>query len=196
MLPEKLNTALKEWAVVQHALLDAHQFLLVRKGGVIEPNGEFKLRAEQFLIYPTYEHQSERVADLQPEYRAWLDEEVAFRPSAEWVRIELAVEVQECIRLRNPDGLFDLMPQLVWSRQFIQRRFDLEPYKPVIALVVRPWMLDEPHVLSVEREYGGCSSWVELKEPIKTRGACVIGGTEGVMRDRIARIKLALKPSL
>ena len=56
MLTETLTLALKEWAVVQRSLLEGHQIILLRKGGLIEETGDFDLRARQFLLYPTYEH--------------------------------------------------------------------------------------------------------------------------------------------
>ena len=60
MLPNELTTALKEWAVVQRSLLEGHQIILLRKGGLIEESGDFDLRAERFLLYPTYAHETER----------------------------------------------------------------------------------------------------------------------------------------
>ncbi len=44
MLKESLDIALKEWAVVQRALLENHQIMLMRKGGIIEESGDFDLR--------------------------------------------------------------------------------------------------------------------------------------------------------
>ena len=75
MLANSLTIALKEWAVVQRALLEQHQIMLLRKGGIIEESGDFDLRAEQFLIQPTYIHETERAGDVQPCFTQWLAEE-------------------------------------------------------------------------------------------------------------------------
>ena len=60
MLQDTLTAALKEWAVTQRSLLEGHQIILLRKGGIVEETGDFDLKAKQFLIYPTYAHETER----------------------------------------------------------------------------------------------------------------------------------------
>src|SRR5579883_3547847 len=98
MLPDRLQVALKEWAVVQRALLEGHQMVLLRKGGLIEESGDFDLRAREFLLYPTYEHETERAGDLQPCFGQWLLEEERRKPARSTVRIEAACEVADVIR--------------------------------------------------------------------------------------------------
>jgi hypothetical protein len=58
--------ALKEWAVAVRALRDGRQTLLVRKGGIREETREFRVQADEFLFFPTYEHQN--VDQLQPAF--------------------------------------------------------------------------------------------------------------------------------
>ena len=62
MLQERLATALKEWAVTQRSLLEGHQIVLLRKGGLIEETGDFDLqRAAVFaLSRPTNTRPSEQ----------------------------------------------------------------------------------------------------------------------------------------
>ena len=60
MLQETPTTALKEWAVTQRSLLEGHQIVLLRGGGIVEEAGDFDLKAKQFLIYPAYAHETER----------------------------------------------------------------------------------------------------------------------------------------
>lgn len=171
MLPTKLSLALKEWAVTQRALLEGHQLLLLRKGGLIEDTGDFDLRAPSFLLYPTYEHETERAGDVQPCFGQWLREEEDRKLGPDSVRLEAFAEATDVVRVTQPETLFRLMPQHIWSRQFIQGRFDWEPYKPVFALVLRAYHLTAPQILPVRREYGGCRSWIDLAEPVETTGA-------------------------
>jgi hypothetical protein len=171
MLPERLTTALKEWAVVQRAMLEGHQLLLLRKGGIVEDTGDFDLRAETFLLYPTYAHEIERSGDLQPCFGQWLREEEARKPSPDHIRIEACAQVTDVLRVDDRERLLKLAPQHIWSPQFIHGRYDWEPYKPVSVLLLRAYRLAEPHLLPVLREYGGCRSWIELSEPISTAGA-------------------------
>lgn len=171
MLQTELTIALKEWAVVQRSLLEGHQIILLRKGGLTEETGDFDLRANQFLLYPTYEHETERAGDVQPCFGQWLREEEARKPLPTEVRIEAAAEVTDVVRVDNRDRLLALAPQHIWSPQFIHGRYDWEPYKPVFVLLLRAYHLAEPKTLPVRREYGGCRSWIELAEPIATAGA-------------------------
>ena len=182
MLPETLTIALKEWAVVQRSLLEGHQILLLRKGGLVEETGDFGLRARQFLLYPTYEHETERLGDVQPCFGQWLREEEARKPLPTQVRIEAAAEVTDIARVDDREKLLSLAPQHIWSAQFIHGRYDWEPYKPVYVLLLRAYRLAEPMTLPVRREYGGCRSWIDLAEPI-----AMVGAVPAISDERYAR---------
>jgi hypothetical protein len=171
MLPELLTTALKEWAVVQRSLLEGHQIILLRKGGIVEESGDFDLKTQSFLIFPTYLHETERMGDVQECFGQWLREEEVRRTSGETIRIEAAAEVTDVVRVDDRDRLIKLMPQHIWSRQFIEGRFDWEPYKPVFVLFLRAYRLLEPTIVENRREYGGCRSWVDIARTISTVGA-------------------------
>ena len=190
MLQNELTTALKEWAVVQRSLLEGHQIILLRKGGLIEDTGDFDLKARQFLIYPTYAHETERAGDLQPCFGAWLkEEEDRKRPPVE-IRIEAAAEVSDVVRVDDRAKLLTLAPQHIWSQQFIDGRYDWEPYKPVFVLLLRVYALASPVVVPVTRAYGGCRSWIELEAPISTAGA--VPAVSGERYARRRELTLAL----
>ncbi len=182
MLQSELTTALKEWAVVQRSLLEGHQIILLRKGGLIEDTGDFDLKARQFLLYPTYEHETERAGDLQPCFGAWLKEEEGRKLPPGEIRIEAAAEVSDVVRVDDRAKLLNLAPQHIWSPQFIDGRYDWEPYKPVFVLLLRAYRLPSPVIVPVTRAYGGCRSWIELDAPISTAGA-----VPAVSDDRYAR---------
>lgn len=182
MLPNELTTALKEWAVVQRSLLEGHQIILLRKGGLIEESGDFDLRAEKFLLYPTYEHETERAGDVQPCFGQWLREEEARKTAPAELRVEAAAEVTDVVRVDDRAKLLNLTPQHIWSPQFIHGRYDWEPYKPVFVLLLRAYRLAAPVVRPVLRQYGGCRSWIELAEPVST-----VGATPSVSDERYQR---------
>ncbi len=108
MLEPELTTALKEWAVVQRSLLEGHQIILLRKGGLIEDTGDFDLKARQFLIYPTYAHETERAGDLQPCFGQWLKEEEARKLPPSEIRIEAAAEVSDVVRVDDSEQAAEL----------------------------------------------------------------------------------------
>ena len=63
--------ALKEWAIVVRALSEGSQIFLLRKGGIAEADGEFRLATQEFFLYPTWEHQQKAL--LQPRYAGAFD---------------------------------------------------------------------------------------------------------------------------
>src|SRR6478735_2528396 len=63
--------ALKEWAVVVHALLEGEQILDVRKGGLHEDGRHFAVQSNRLWLYPTAEHQKAEL--LKEPYRHWID---------------------------------------------------------------------------------------------------------------------------
>ena len=184
MLQPELITALKEWAVVQKSLLEGHQIILLRKGGLIEDTGDFDLKARQFLIYPTYAHETERAGDLQPCFEQWLREEEGRKLPPSEIQIEAAAEVSDVVRVEDRAKLLNLAPQHIWSPQFIDGRYDWEPYKPIFVLLLRAYTLASPVVLPVLRSYGGCRSWIELAEPVLTAGAVPAVSDERYARRR------------
>ena len=190
MLSNELTIALKEWAVVQRSLLEGHQILLLRKGGLIEESGDFDLRAAQFLLYPTYAHETERAGDLQPCFGQWLGEEEARRIRPTEIRIEAAAEVSDVVRVDDRVRLLNLAPQHIWSPQFIHGRYDWEPYKPVFVLLLRAYRLAAPVVRPVLTQYGGCRSWVEMAEPVSTVGAVPAVSDERYERRRALTLRL------
>jgi hypothetical protein len=168
---QEITMALKEWAVVQRSLLEGHQIMLIRKGGLIEENGEFALQANRFLIYPTYEHETERLGDVQDCFGKWLLEEEAARPAPNVIRFEAWAEVTDIIKLEAREPLIRLSPTHIWKEQFINLRFDWEPYKPVYVVLLRAYRLPKPVTRHFLVQYGGCRSWIDLAEPIPTDGS-------------------------
>jgi len=170
-IADSLTVALKEWAVVQRALLEGHQLILLRKGGLIEETGDFDLRARRCVLFPTYLHETERLGDIQPCFASWLREEEEGKPAHAEARLECALTVTDIVRVDDRARLKRLSPTHIWNDQFIDGRYEWEPYKPVFALIVRAYRLAEPVVVPVRQEYGGCRSWIDLAEPISTAGA-------------------------
>ena len=52
-----INNALKEWAIAINALETGKTIMLLRKGGIREKGGSFRVAHNRVLLYPTYEHQ-------------------------------------------------------------------------------------------------------------------------------------------
>jgi hypothetical protein len=162
-----LRIALKEWAIVVHALSEGSQILLLRKGGIAEPNGEFRLAAREFFLYPTWEHQ--QVELLQPRCA------VAFQghspPAAGDLSFEQYAVVTDVWPAPSLSRIQQLSGEFVWNEAFLEKRYAYKPHLPLAVLAVRVYRL--PHALRVALldRYAGCRSWVELEEALPTEGA-------------------------
>ena len=60
------DRAFKEWAVVCEALKSGRQTVLIRKGGIREEDGIFRVDDEEFFLMPTYDHQTPKL--VKPEF--------------------------------------------------------------------------------------------------------------------------------
>jgi hypothetical protein len=151
--------ALKEWAVVVHALLEGEQILDVRKGGLREDGRHFGVHANRLWLYPTAEHQQ---ADLvRPAYRHWLD----LAPSApvgEPIRVDGWADVVRVATVTEQDQLDAIASKLIWTDDYAASRFSWKKRDPLWVLALRVHRLDEPRTVAWHDEYGGCTSWVEL----------------------------------
>jgi len=163
----KLNRmAIKEWAVVVRALAEGSQIVMLRKGGIAEQDGEFRLAAREFFLYPTWEHQQE--AWLQPGYAAAL-RSIEPPPAGELPMQHYAVVTDiwpapELFRMKQ------LTNEFVWNEAFLEKRYDYRPELPLSVLIVRVYRLPTPLRLDALDRYAGCRSWVELEEDLSTEG--------------------------
>jgi len=168
--------AFKEWAVVVDALGRGGQILILRKGGISEGRGGFKMEHERFLLFPTLFHQQresvieaaqERYDVIAPQF-----------PPPDKLRLEYFAEVRLARRLDSPEQAAALRGQHIWRDGVIAERFDWGKEKAIFALGVRVHRLAQAIELKMLPAYGGCKSWIELEGEIETAGA------EPVLTDR------------
>jgi hypothetical protein len=184
--PPRLALALKEWDVVVAALEQGRQAILVRRGGLDDPGQRFSApRSGPFWLYPTLFH--ERGVFLKPEHRELLvpgmhraPRQVAVaagrpeghpRPvSAGMVSLGAVAEVVEVVEAASLERLRALEERTVWTDRYLTLRFKQRPLsdgaslRPVVAVLrvsALPVRVEVPDL----PEYGGCRSWVELRDP-------------------------------
>ncbi|HEY9860518.1 MAG TPA: DUF1802 family protein [Candidatus Obscuribacterales bacterium] len=158
-----LNHALKEWAVAVNALAQGQTILLLRKGGIKEQGGAFKVAHDQVLLYPTYEHQKPEL--LKPNYAAqvqavssgWHPETI---PISAWAQITHIIQVSEAATVAQ------LRPFHVWNEQFVGDRLKWKPRTPLYLLLLRTYRLAQTQMIPYHLEYGGCQSWIDLATSI------------------------------
>jgi hypothetical protein len=167
--PARLQQALKEWAVVVEALREGRQIVLLRKGGIHDPRGEFRPSRREFLFFPTFEHQRPELLkpDAASRWAGLLDPGAEARP----LRLDACAELVEAVPLPDAEAARRLAPHHVWSPEYIETRLAYKPERPLTVLLLRAYLL--PHAVEIPRleRYAGCRSWVELAEEVSTAGA-------------------------
>ncbi len=159
------NTAFKEWAVVVEALAGAEQILILRKGGIHEQRGEFRMEHRQFWLFPTQFHEAEQsvIPSKRPAVR-----DIAAAAQRDAVDIQFFAEVTDIHRLTDFAAVKQLQGRHIWTENILQQRFDFGREPGLHALVVRVARAPEPVRLPVRESYGGCKSWIELERALPT----------------------------
>jgi hypothetical protein len=155
--------AFKEWAVIVRALLEGEQILDVRKGGLHEDGRRFGLQATRVWLYPTAEHQDPEL--LKPAYRSTM-ELAAGSPVGEPIRIDGWADIVGTATITEPDQLDALDSKLIWTREYAESRLHWKKRQPLWVLAMRVHRLVEPLEVPWREEYGGCTSWVDLVDPL------------------------------
>lgn len=168
------NIALKEWAVVVKALKTGQQIFLLRKGGLYEDNGEFKVQENLFLLYPTFEHQNP--LQIQFPYRTWLDEMSTKQKQLGYRKIlfDTLARVEGIVVLKDAETekLKKLKAHFIYNDDYVDARLHYKKDTlPLYGLFVRAYGLSLPQVVEEHHDYDGCRSWVTLKDTISIKHA-------------------------
>jgi hypothetical protein len=197
-MPDTCQTAFKEWAVTIEALARGEQIIILRKGGIHEPNLHFQIEHDRFLFFPGYLHQDAEL--LKPDYRSWLtDDEGQPDPSPDPSKItfSLYAEVTDVIELGvtttgDPESAAAaLEPFHIWAPGFALKRVHWKPLHPLNAIFLRCYSIQEPVTMPLTPEYTGCTSWVGLDSEVPL-GEMTPALSDGDYGRRVSEIKAAL----
>lgn len=155
------SVALKEWASVVLALERGLQDVILRRGGIAEPNDTFRPEHDQFLLFPTYFHQ--QAAGLAIERRRLYDEALSQEPRAGTLRITSGVRVRRAWPVRDLSELRALDGRHVYNEETLVARLQSPYGHALYAMHVDVVRLEPALELPLLGEYGGCRSWVELR---------------------------------
>lgn len=183
-----MKTAFKEWSVVCRALASGRQTVILRKGGIVEEGGEFKPDHPEFLLLPTFSHQSPD--SVVAEARPWLLDMEADEPETGTIVLRHYATVADALRVKSLSAVLRLRGQHIWSDETVEERFH-RWREMIYALVVRVYALPQPVVLPMEEEYTGCKSWVDLAQDVPIAGSQpVLSDDEFVLRHKSVRAAL------
>lgn len=155
-----MTTAFKEWAVICRALAAGRQRIILRKGGIAEDGGRFAAVHAEFLLLPTFLHQS--AESIVPGARDLLVDIDSDRPPDGRVIFRHRARVERATRILAAEDLAAFRGRHVWSDAVVAERFHRwRDGLHVLEVEVTP--LERPLVLPWRESYGGCRSWVELE---------------------------------
>jgi hypothetical protein len=155
--------AFKEWAVIVRALLEGEQILDVRKGGLREDGRHFGVQSSRVWLYPTTEHQRPEL--LKPAYRHSI-ELSAGSPVGEPIMIPGWADIVGVATVTEPEQLAALDSKLIWTFDYAESRLQWKKRQPLWVLAMRVHRLVEQLEVPWREEYGGCTSWVDLIDPL------------------------------
>jgi hypothetical protein len=179
-----LRIAFKEWAVICRALAEAKQILILRKGGIHEVSGTFRVEHERFWLYPTRVHQQE--SGIVESFRPLLARAVIESPPEGTIHLEHIATVERIWRITKIEQALALAGLHGWSAETVKGRFDYrEPGLWVLAVRITEAKMAE---IVETPYYAGCKSWVELEKelPIEEERPIVSDELFGKMLDRVA----------
>lgn len=166
-----LQYALKEWAVICRALAVGRQAILLRKGGIAESSGDFRLEQRRFWLFPTFVHQQHD--GVIAEARPLLELAETQKPAAGVLRLEHWGEIVAAYQVQELEWLLRLADLHCWSPETVRTRFAYrQPGLHVVA--VRVYRMPQA-IETVDRpEFAGCRSWVDLGQEFSTEGGTPI----------------------
>ena len=182
-MSEPLTLALKEWAGICAALGSGRQAILLRKGGVAEPTGDFRLEATRFALYPTHVHQQE----------TGLREPIEHSPATPGVvKLEYWAEVTGVYQVRDLLMAHMIAHLHFWSDEAVEKRFHYRS-PGIYVLTVRIHRLPAPIEIAETTAMIGCKSWVPLEKPIPVESAPTL--TDEQYRDVVRQLDTLLAPT-
>ncbi|MBI4570298.1 MAG: DUF1802 family protein [Planctomycetes bacterium] len=166
-----LSIALKEWAVVCLALATGRQVIILRRGGTEDGGDAFENPPREFLLYPTWFHESEKDKGkpedrVSPDARQLLQEADALEPDEGEVTFRHFAEVVESFKVTSKTQLDALRGKHVLADSVVEERLTRDGKGALRALILKVYSLGRPITITAKESYGGCKSWVTLDQAI------------------------------
>lgn len=157
--------ALKEWATVVKALESGDQTVLLRKGGILEAASGFVIDSKQFLLFPTFEHQS--LENIKPQFHRYLDIVKNDKPQEGENVITSYAEVLAEADMTSEEKIAKLSKFHIWSDSYVKARRGWMPQKALKAVFLRIHKIPRTNI-PLKTEYQGCKSWIDINANIRS----------------------------
>ncbi len=170
---------LKEWAIICKALEDGRQTLLLRKGGIMEYRKGFEVKHDEFLLYPTFEHQSlesikseykEKLKEILGEQNKYTRKEIDKNNKNSDINntniIKLLAKVEDVVEISDKVTLSKLRDYHIWSDEYVMMRMNYNPSKPMSVLLLRIYKIKKPLIIDINDKWSGCKSWIDIEKDV------------------------------
>ena len=158
----KTDSSLKEWPAAIEALSEGNTILLLRKGGIHERGSSFQLPTKEAILFPTFEHQKTEMLKQAPstnsKFKAYELGELI--PISTWVKFIKSWEISSIEQIKA------LTPFHIWTEEFILKRFNWKPERPLFLIACEAFKLKSPQSIPFQPKYRGCKSWIQLETSI------------------------------
>jgi hypothetical protein len=184
-----MTPAFKEWHAIVEALGAGAQTIILRKGGIAEGRGGFRVAANRFWLFPTEFHaQREKTKPTAaPFYPA------ASGPAASTVTLRFFAHLVESAFVGDWSTIAGLDPYHLWTEATVRERFDWAKPPGLHVFIVRVHRLSEPIIIEATPEMAGCKSWVELPvSPAEVECAPVLSNEEFTAKTRPILARLGI----
>jgi hypothetical protein len=133
----------------------------LRKGGITEYREGFQVKNNNFFLYPTYEHQS--IESIQPNYAQKLAIMLQEETDHSKVLITSYAHAVVVKQIKDASLLSRLHKYHIWNERYVNVRMNYNPKKPMQAILLRVYKLQNPIEAEVRSEWLGCRSWVHIQ---------------------------------
>ena len=152
--------AFKEWHVIVEALGAGEQILILRKGGIDEDRGGFRVKTTRFWLFPTRFHA--QLEKTKPVAHRWFGSADASESSPPTVLLRYFADVVQTSFLSDWATVRRLDAHHAWTEETLRERFDWSRPPGLHAMAVRVHKLLTPLALPVDTSMAGCKSWIEV----------------------------------
>jgi hypothetical protein len=163
-----ISSAFKEWNSVVEALGRGEQIIILRKGGIIEDEGDFVPRERFFVLFPTLTHEKRELLKkfFPPDF------------SEDNIKIKYWAQVVLARKILSKNTLEKLDKFHIWKKEVVEERFHRWQKDEVWALVVRVFKLPKVIEIKNDPDYAGCKSWIDIKFSVDTSGSSPVVNDE------------------
>jgi hypothetical protein len=149
---------------------------LLRKGGILEYRKGFEVKHSEFLLYPTFEHQS--MNSIKTEYKEKLNEivdqnkhiknEINDDDKNYGINntniIKLLAKVEDVVEITDKTILSNLNDYHIWSDEYVMMRMNYNRIKPMSILLLRIYKMKDPLIIDIKDQWSGCKSWIDIEK--------------------------------